>query len=831
MAQTIIEFLAGAAERFGERPAVLFKPGIRYQQWSYDELWEGSGRVASLLRERGLKRGDRALLWGPNCPQWVLSFFGCIRAGVIAVPLDLRSPDDFVEKVVSKSGPSLAFVSRLTPGGGGALDIPLVRFEDLAQLTDALPEPPDPGVSSDDIAEIMFTSGTTGDPKGVMLTHGNILADLDGIQAYIPGKPSYRLLSLLPLSHMFEQIGGLFLALGCGASVTYPTSRQPTVLFRTMAETKVTTMLLVPQALELFMKNIEREVRRQGKERIWSILMGIARRAPFRMRRYLFPAVHRRFGGHLELIVSGGAALSPELGEKWSLLGITLLQGYGTTETSPVVTVHPIDKPRFDSAGLPLPGVDVRIADDGEVLVRGPIVMPGYWEAPEQSAAVLEDGWYKTGDLGEIDAEGYLHLKGRKKDMIVLSSGQNVYPEDVEGVLKQAPGVSDAVVVGLPKGSGMEVHAALIMADSAEGADAADGAEAVSWANGQLAEHQRVGGFTVWPDEDFPRTHTLKVKKNVVIDILGGSAAAAAPSGSAAPRAPASGRGLEALIAEIGGVALDQVTPHKTLGEGVGLDSLGRVELFSAIEAELGVYIDENSVGPDTTVGELQELVGAGTAAAKPKFASWGMRWPVTWVREALQRGIIFPLLKALYRLRIVGRERLDGLTVPVLFASNHQLFLDNVLNIQSFPAAIRRRVAIAAAADAWKHRKWAIINPLLGNGFPFHREGAVRASLENVGKLLDDGWSVLIYPEGKLTIGGPMQPFLSGVGLLAMEAGAPVVPMHLTIHRLGSPPLIPVMRRGSIEIRFGDPIRFAPDTPYDEATRIIEDAVKALGD
>ena len=824
MAQTIVEFLAAAAERFGERPAVMFKPGIRYQKWSYAELWEDAGRVASLLRERGLKKGDRALLWGPNCPQWVVCFFGCIRAGVIAVPLDLRSPDDFVEKVISKSKPSLAFVSRLTPGGGETLDLPLVRFEDLAKLTEGLPEPPDAGVSSDDVAEIMFTSGTTGDPKGVMLTHGNILADLEAIRQFIPGEPHYRLLSLLPLSHMFEQMGGLFLALGCGASVTYPTSRQPTVLFRTMAETKVTTMLLVPQALELFMNNIEREVRRQGKERIWAILMGIARRTPFRMRRYLFPAVHRRFGGHLELIVSGGAALSPELGEKWSLLGITLLQGYGTTETAPVITLHPIDKPRFDSAGLPLPGVDVRIADDGEVFVRGPIVMPGYWEAPEQSAAVLEDGWYKTGAPGGGRGGGHRNPKARKKEMIGLARGENVYAEDVENVLKQADGGTDAVVVGLPKGSGMEVHAALILADTG------DAAEAVSWANARLAEHQRVGGFTVWPDEDFPRTHTLKVKKNVVIEMLKGSAAAV-PTASATPRPPATGRGLDVLIAEIGGVDIEQVTPEKTLGEGLSLDSLGRVELFSAIEAELGVSIDENSVGPDTTVGELSELVAAGTTAAKPKFASWGMRWPITWIRGALQRVIIFPLLKALYGLQIVGRERLDGLTGPVLFASNHQLFLDNVLNIKSFPDGIRRRVAIAAAAASWKRRHWAIRNPLLGNGFPFHREGAVRASLENVGKLLDNGWSVLIYPEGQLTIGGPMQPFLSGVGLLAIEAGAPVVPMHLTIHRMGSPKLVPVMRRGSIEIRFGEPIRFAPDTSYDEATRIIEDAVKALGD
>ncbi|MEE9284452.1 MAG: AMP-binding protein, partial [Dehalococcoidia bacterium] len=824
---TIIEFLEESAQTFGQRTALLFKPGIRYQKWSYAQLWEGAGKVATLLEQRGLKKGDRALLWAPNCPQWVLAFFGCIRAGVIAVPLDLRSPDDFVERVVSKSSPSLAFVSRLTPGGGEGLDMPLVRLEELEPLTNDLPAPQEPEVSSADIAEIMFTSGTTGDPKGVMLTHGNILADLEGVRQYIPGKPSYRLLSLLPLSHMFEQMGGLFQALACGASVTYPTSRQPAVLFRTMQETKVTTMLLVPQALDLFMSNIEREVRRQGKERLWNVLMVIARRTPFRMRRYLFRQVHRRFGGHLDLIVSGGAALAPELGEKWALLGVRLLQGYGATETSPVVTVHPIGKPRFDSVGLPLPGVDVRISGDGEVLVRGPIVMPGYWEAPEQTAAVLEEGWYKTGDLGEIDGKGYLHLKGRKKDMIVLASGQNVYPEDIEGVLMKAPGVTDAVVVGLPRDSGLEVHAALIMTDEASGA------EAVSWADAQLAEQQRIHGFTVWPDGDFPRTHTLKVKKGVVIDILSGSATPTSASTPATSQTlSASARGLEALVAEIGGVALDQVTPDKTLGEDLNLDSLGRVELFSAIDEELGVYIDEGRFGPDSTLGELKELVESGVSSEKPTFPHWGRSWPVRMLRGVLQRSFLFPTLGLIYRLRVVDRERLnqlDGLKGPVLFASNHHLRMDHVLILKAIPSRVRRRLAIAAAADVWRHPPWFIVNPLLGNGFPFAREGAIRASLENTGRILDGGWSVLIYPEGKITIGGPFQPFLSGVGLLAIEARTPVVPIRVYVHSVGVPPRFPIVKRGDIEIRFGDPVHFPPDTSYAEATQMIEDAIKAL--
>ena len=822
---TVVDFLRGAVEKYGSRDVLLFKPAFRYLRWTYSRLWDESGQVATLLQRRGLTKGDQVILWGPNSPHWVLIFFGCLRAGVIVVPLDLRSAPDYVARVVSRTEPKLAFTSRFTPKGEADLGVPEVAFEELEGAIAGLPEPEHVDIQRDDLAEIMFTSGTTGDPKGVMLTHRNLTANIEGITQYISCEPSSRLLSILPLSHMYEQMGGLFVTLYYGASVTYPTSRQPTVLARTMRERKITIMLLVPQGLELLMNGIEREVARQGREALWNRLLKIAERLPFRLRRRLFRRVHKQFGGKLDFIVSGGAALDPDLGRKWELLGVKIVQGYGATEASPVISNHTIEGRRHDSTGRPLPNVEVRISDAGEILVRGENVTPGYWRAPEETAKAFDGDWYKTGDLGYFDDEGFLHIQGRMKDMIVLPSGQNVFPEDVQAVLTKHPRVKDATVVGLTRGSSVEVHAALILED----ADAAQ--EAVAWTNGQLAEQQRIRGFTVWSDEDFPRTHTLKVKKQIVIDTILGKIQPEPPAAAPAGGRPAGGaRSLLHIIAEMSKRDVEDIEDEAALGDDLELDSLGRVELLSAVEAELGVYMDEGQVGPETTVRQLVDLVQEGSRNPPMlSFPRWGMRWWCRMTRGALQRGVVFPFVALPYGLKVTGRERLEGITGPVLFASNHNLGLDNPLIIKAVPIEWRRRMAIAGAANLWRNPVWWIMNPLLGNGFPLAKEGSVRPSLENMGKIMDDGWSVLIYPEGELTVGGPIKPFMNGTGLVAVEGRIPVVPLRLHIHRLGTPTRFPFLRRGSVEVSFGEPLSFPPGTDYQDATAAIENAVKSL--
>ena len=717
---TVIDFLRGAAERYGPRDALLFKPAFRYQRWSYSRLWSESGQVATLLQRRGLTKGDQVILWGPNSPHWVLMFFGCMRAGVVLVPLDLRSAPDYVEKVISRTDPKVAFTSRLTPKGEVDLGVPEIAFEELEAAIHGLPQPEQVDVAPDDLAEIMFTSGTTGDPKGVMLTHRNLTANIEGISHYISCKPSSRLLSILPLSHMYEQMGGLFIVLYYGASVTYPASRQPTILARTMRERRITIMLLVPQALELLMSGIEREVKRQGREALWGRLLRIAGRLPFPLRRLLFRRVHKQFGGKLDFIVSGGAALDQELGRKWELLGVKIVQGYGTTEAAPVISNHSLRDRRLDSTGRPLPNVEVRISGEGEILVRGANITPGYWRAPAETAAAFDGDWYMTGDLGFFDDEGFLHIQGRKKDMIVLPSGQNVYPEDIQAVLAKHPNVTDAAVVGLTRGPSVEVHAALIL-DNAGTAQ-----EVVSWTNSQLAEQQRIRGFTVWADEDFPRTHTLKVKKGVVIDTILGRIQPESPATSPSGGRQAGGaRNLLHIIGDVSKRGVEEVRGDATLGGDLDLDSLGRVELLSAIEAELGVYMDESQLSPETTVRRLEALVEEGSRNPPlMSFPGWGMKWWCRILRGFLQRAVVFPLVSLPYRLNVVGRENLEGVSGPVLFASNHNLGLDNPLIIKAVPLKWRRRMAVAGAADLWKNPVWWIMNPLLGNAFPWRRRG-----------------------------------------------------------------------------------------------------------
>jgi long-chain acyl-CoA synthetase len=513
--ETLAKFLEGLAVRYSDRPALLYKPGDTVEVWSYARLWEQTNRVAAWLQARGVGKGDRVVLWAPNSPGWVAAYFGSLRLGAVVVPVDVRSSPDFVARAVGQTDPKVALLSKTTRGQW-QYPAPTALMDEMETLAAGSPAQDGTPVVPDDIAELMFTSGTTGNPKGVILSHGNIMSNVAAIDQLVPSYPEYRVLSILPLSHMLEQTIGLLVPLKRGASVYYLGNFQPTALLRALQEQRITTTLLVPQALELIMTSMEREIAKQGKTATWERGQQIARFLPLRWRRRLFREVYNRLGGHLEFLMSGGAPLAPALIRQWELLGIPVLQGYGATEASPAITIVRSTDRNRESVGKALPGVQVQIAPDGEVLVKGPNVTRGYWHNEDATReAFTADGWYKTGDLGRLDSRGYLYLNGRKKDLIVLSSGQNVYPQDLEEILRAIPGVKDTAVVGLPSAQGPQVHAVLLLDPQAPASDAI-----IRQANEHLAPHQRIRGVTVWPDSDFPRTHTLKVKKHEVLAAL-----------------------------------------------------------------------------------------------------------------------------------------------------------------------------------------------------------------------------------------------------------------------------------------------------------------------
>lgn len=824
--RTLIDLLETAASRYGDAPALLIKPGIRVRSWSYRELWEASGKAAAYLHAQGIAKGDRVVIWAPNRPEWVVALFGCLRLGAIAVPFDIRSAPEFVAGVLGQTEPKFAFVSQFTPDSAAVESLPHLNIEELEDvLQEETSVPPTFDVAADDIAEIMFTSGTTGAPKGVILTHGNIIANvLAGCQEVLP-QPHWRLLSLLPLSHMLEQTVGLLAVMFGGGRVVYPASRQPSILVRTMQENGITSIVLVPQALELFMNAIEREAERTGKKEQLAKILGIAPKLPVWLRRKLFGKVHKRFGGKLLFVMCGGARLDPPLAEKWEALGVIVLQGYGTTEAAPIVACNSFRYKKLDALGKVLPGQEVRIADDGEIQTRGPNVTPGYWQQPEITEASFDGDWYKTGDLGHIDEDGFLYFKGRKKDLIVLANGQNVYPEDIEPLLQLHPAVEDAVVVGMPSESGGEdVHAVLIPNEGA------DGGSAVADANAQLAAHQQIRGFTIWPEEEFPRTHTLKVKKNIVLERLvadaqGESQEAAAPVETVKDEMTP----LEQLIVRICEVSPADVKAESILGGDIGLDSLGRVELLSAIEQELGVYIDETQVHPESSVGELETLLAQGSASEDERFPGWSRSGLCRTMRSILYYLVVRPGVGLLYRVQVTGKDNLKGLSGPVLFAANHNLRLDAGMILIALPGSIRWRLGIAAAADNYFSSVWwRVFSPLLGNTFPFARYGPVRRSLENLGSLLDDEWSVLIFPEGDRT-DGEVKEFKPGTGFVAMEARTPVVPIRVTLEKAGIYEGGSFPARGRVAVQIGEPLVFARGTDYLEATEMLELAVRGL--
>lgn len=820
--ETLGQFLQRVTTAFGANPALLYKPRYRTETWTYTQLWEHSTRVAWWLRSRSIGHGDRVVLWAPNSPWWVAAFFGLERVGAVCVPLDLRSSPDFVSHVVGQSEPAFALLSTLTRDAWRHA-IPHCTLEDMVSGLAATAPPWEEALTPSDIAEIMFTSGTTGDPKGVVLTHGNITANAAGVTRVIPDLPYFRLLSILPLSHMFEQTVGLVLPLNRGASVFYPAGRQSSILFRAFAEQHITTVLAVPQALQLFIDAIERQIRKSDREGTWRRLHAIAPLLPRSARRLLFRGVHRRLGGELQFFVSGGAPIDPDLVRRWNLLGIPVVQGYGATETAPVITATSLTDPDPRSVGKPVPGVSLRLAPDGEVLVKGPNVALGYWNNPGATAESFEDGWYHTGDLGSLDHTGRLFLKGRKKNLIVLPNGQNVYPEDVERVLGTVHGVEDAVVVGLPGRQGLQVHAVLLCAVRPD-----DPAALIRQANAALAPHQRITGFSLWPDSDFPRTHTLKIKRQEVLAHVLNREDVEKARDPAFPVPETRASPALRLIAEAVGDPPHPLSPDDPLGE-LGLDSLARVELLAAIEAEIGVYLDESKVDAATTVAELERMVAGEESGERPVFPVWPRGRTVRAVRVVLQRAA-FALLGKFAPSSVAGVEHLDRIDGSVLFVANHTSHLDSAVLLNALPARHRRRVAVAAAADYFFQRPpLGTVVALLLNAFPFSRTTAVRPTLEHCATLLDSGWSILLYPEGTRSITGSVGQFKAGVGLLAVELEVPVVPVHLEGLQWILPKGRTLPRRGPVSVTFGKPMTFDPRTPSEDVARRLEAEVRAL--
>jgi long-chain acyl-CoA synthetase len=838
--ETLNELLDRAVARTPDSTALVIRRDLRDERWTYRQLAATVGRVAARLRAAGIGPGDRVLTWSQNDPWLVAAYFAVWRLGAVIVPLDLRMQTDVAIRVGRRVRTSLLLAGPDVDREVAAeLDLDILGVDESS--LDPPPEregpiPAFPTVTPDDLAEVIFTSGTTSDPKGVMLTHGQIIHTARAFGQTGMGKRPDRALAAIPLSHMYGQTLPLLMGFMGGSTLVFLHSLSPKAMSATLRRERVTAVTLVPHLMGNLLRGIEAEARRQGREKTLARGHTVARWLPRPVRRTVFRSVLAPLGGALEVISCGGALLPESLQQAFEDFGISVVQGYGTTEVAGV-TGHKRTQQRAGTVGPPLAGLEVRIADDGELLARGPNVMLGYWEAPEATAEVLDaDGWFHTGDAARIDERGELIILGRTRDRIALPSGLNVYPEDVEAALISTGVVRGAVVVETAPG---KLAAAVVPVD----ARAADEelAAAVKAANGTLAAHQRVGSWRRWPDDDLPRTHTQKVRRAPVQAWFARPPSEPAAPAEAAPR-PATGSAVseEAIAAVVAGVLADArgeapaALSGATTLESLGLDSLTVVSLALRLEADFDAPLSDDDVVRATDIAALHTMVLQRQGQEpEPPPSDWAFSPPARAVRRALDATFTGWAVDIVAGLRVEGREHLADVAGPALICPNHSSHLDAPVVRAALPAAMRDQCAIAAAADYW------FGGPVVGSAvglalgaIPFGRTSDVRASLEHVAELVNRGHTVIVFPEGTRSADGRLGPLRQGIGLLAAQLRAPIVPVGIegTHQILPKGSSLPThRRRRQVVVRFGAPLRFGQEMAVPEATARVHRAIEAL--
>ena len=813
--------------RSNDKIAIIYKTGFRTFRFTYVQLYDQIIKTAGLLEKYGLKKGDKIIIWGYNGPDWGIVFLAAALKGIIVVPIDYMALQDYVARIQSIVKAKLIVHSEYKiPQNVGIKSFILEHLEKLIHgipLKDVMPD-----VDEQDTLEIVFTSGTTGNPKGVILTHKNVISNIESIKKCIKVTSDQTFLSLLPMSHMLEQTPGFLGPLSSGCSIVYVKSLRPTLIFKALSQEDITNVVLVPRLLKLFADSVLREAELQHFLGLFKKLFEL--NLPKKIKKKLFWRVHVKFGKDFQYFIMGGAPLPAELQLFWEKMGFTVIQGYGLTECAPVLTCNTQFEQKIGSVGKPVPGVELRFGKDGEIYAKGDSITPGYYNDTKKTAELFENGWMKTGDVGFSDKEGYVFLKGRKKDVIVTSGGEKAYPEDVEKVLLESKEVKDACVVGLPTSEGEQVHAEVILKTKT------NLRALIEYANKKLNQVQQITSYSIWPGQDFPRTTTMKIKKPAVLEQIlrrkGKKSFAKKPSESK----------LFEILTRIGGVKAAAIKPDAKLSLDLKLNSVNRVELVSMLEQEFNIDIDEEEITGEKTFSELDEIIKKRQhVTQKNIFRRWLLWLPVRIFRMTYNILITDNAIRIFCWRKITGKENLKHLNGPAIFTSNHIGYFDAPNILMSLPFKIRSRIAIAAWQEYFDVPKNQIFKRLLFNFyyeyaslfmniFPFPRQKGFRRNLEYTGELLDKGWNILFFPEGEHSKTRKLQPFRLGIGWLVKEMRVPVVPIkHSGLEKIMAGDEHQLPRFGKVTIKIGKPVILDYTKSIPELTNELQDIIAKM--
>lgn len=886
---TFYDRFVDCAERWPNNVALELQRRDHLESCTYAELRRMAESVGRWISEQHFPPGTRLALLADNHPRWVAAYLGTIASGCVIVPLDTALHADQVTKLLRDSGALAIFCDAkhipVVKAAAAELNLGII-LTDPDRMTGpssdkwlaTMPAIVEAGAGSfkpapannDDLASLLYTSGTTADPKGVMLTHANFLGEVEAVFNWVDLGPDDALLGVLPLFHVLAQMANLLLPLVKGSRVVYLETLNTTELLRALTERNITAFAVVPQFFYLIHQRVMEEIGKRGKltQRVFQAMLTLNRvLRKFRINAgpVLFRKVHETLGPKMRILVTGGSRFDPGIGRAFHDLGIDVLQAYGLTETTAAIFANSPNDNEIGSVGKALKGVEAKIVDPqpqeagpavGEVAVRGAVVMKGYWNRLDATEAVMRDGWFLTGDLGYLDSKGHLFLTGRKKEVIVLSNGKNVYPEEIEAHYLKSPFIKEIAVLGLegkPGESEDRLHAVIVPNfDVLRQRKVVNAKEVIRFdvegLSTQIASTKRISSYEIWQD-DLPRTTTRKIKRfEVEKRVKANQAKKLDDAAELAQEKPLTDeetawlarpevqRALK-IIREASRSAPETMRPSLNLELDLGLDSMQRVEVLSRLEQELGGDVEESQLVEIYTLRDLIDAVlqsaasGAGGPGTRPAFAGW---------KAILNEEITDPDVLALahpnqlndtfwflmsrvlqmisydrFRMKVSGIEKLPK-SGAYLLCSNHQSYIDPLILGSALPWEIFSRLFAVGTSDVFgkplmrrlaRSLKTIVVDPD-ANLIPAMRAGAFG---------LRHGLILILYPEGERSIDGTPKVFKKGAAILSIQRQVPIVPVAIEGFYDAWPRNKPFQRFAPLEISIGDPIYPPPEAAASE--------------
>ena len=780
MHKNIAEFIKYTCKRNNNRVAIRNKEGYRTKDITYAMLYDKITRTSRLFEKLRIKKSDKILLLGKNCAEYAAVFLSAFSQGIITVPLDIGSDPAFIRKIIAQTRPKAIFTSKKLK-----LKIKTIYFNQLEScIKDLIPKEPQK-INQEDIAEILYTSGTTSVPKGVVLTNKNFLSSISSITKAVK-LPHLKFISVLPLSHILEQVAGLLMPSYYGCSILYSETLRPGKLTELIRNKGINAIICVPAILESLKQT----------------------------------NLIKNLGYQFFLIGIGGAKLDTNLEKYWKRRCKLLVQGYGLTETTALATTNTLFRKKTGSVGRKLPGIEIKLEND-EILVKGENVFREYYKDKEKTKRAFSNRWFRTGDIGRFKGP-YLYIEGRKKEMIVTKAGENVYPYDIENTLNNMNEIKESCVIE-EEGN----IKAIVIPYKKINLDLT-----IKKANLQLMPKQRISAYEIWPKEKFPKTPLGKVKRYIIKETVKKNKKVKISKS----KIPVYEDKLISLIAKI---TNKKTSLNSALGHDLFLDSLKRIQLITKIEDEFNVEIDEQNISDSTTVKDLKNIIEKKEKIQKFRMEKWLLNRFAGIIRTIFQEIIFLRITQIFTYLSCRGIENIKAIKEPVIFMSNHQSALDVPCLLRCLPFKIRKRIAFAASPERIYNipapKKYRLLRKLESlfvriffNTYPFGNEVGVERSLQLIGELLDRRYSIFVFPEGRRATSSNINKFQQGTGFLALSMNTKIVPVKIN----GIFKVLPTgkfwPKSGKVSVSFGKPVEIKNES-YIEATKKIEKMVMSL--